>query len=299
MKKIGFIGLGHMGAPMVRNLLQHHFEVQVFDVNPESIQSLTKQGARPATSLTEIAHHSDIIITMLPTGNDVKKVYSGESGLLRSAKPGLLLIDSSTIAVEEARGLHEMAKQVSIKMIDAPVSGGVAAAEKAMLTFMVGGEQEDFERAKPVLESMGKAVIYAGSSGSGQAAKICNNMLLGISMVAVAEAFTLAKKLGLDAQKLFEISSKASGQCWSMTSYCPVPHILPDVPSSHNYQPGFTVAMMLKDLRLSQAAAQHVDAATPLGAEAAALYTLFSNQGASQLDFSAIIKLIEGKTRTE
>lgn len=292
MAKIGFVGLGHMGTPMVRNLLKHKHEVFVFDINTNVIATLTKVGAHAASSLIEISKNSEIIISMLPTGQNVKEVYT--QGLLKNAKPNTLFIDSSTIAVEEARELQKMAANAGMSMIDAPVSGGVAAAEAATLTFMVGGSEENFQRAKPILESMGKAVIHAGSSGNGQAAKICNNMLLGISMIAVSEAFILGKKLGLDPHKLFEISSKASGQCWSMTSYCPVPGIMPNVPASHDYTPGFTTAMMLKDLRLSQNAAQSVGATTALGAEATALYTLFYNQGNSQLDFSAIIKMIEG-----
>lgn len=291
MAKIGFIGLGHMGAPMVRNLLKHQHEVQVFDVVPTAVSILANEGAQPVKSLSEVSKQVEFVITMLPSGQHVKAVYPE---LLKNAKDSLF-IDSSTISVDDARELQKMAAAENISMIDAPVSGGVAAAQAAGLTFMVGGTEKDFQRAKPILECMGKAVIHAGSIGNGQAAKICNNMILGISMIAVSEAFTLGKKLGLDPQKLFEISSKASGQCWSMTSYCPVPDIMPNVPASHDYTPGFTTAMMLKDLRLSQDAAQKAGASTPLGAEATALYTLFYNQGNAQLDFSGIIKMFEAK----
>lgn len=294
MTKIGFIGLGHMGSPMALNLLKHNYQVTVFDLSTEALALLVKSGARAVNSLREISQEADIIITMLPTGEHVQTVCLGEDGLFKHAKPGTLFIDSSSIAVDTAREINQQGTAAGMQVIDAPVSGGVAAAAAGTLTFMVGGTEENFTRAQPILEAMGKAVIHAGAAGNGQAAKICNNMVLGISMIAVSEAFMLGKKLGLDPQKFFEISSRASGQCWSMTSYCPVPGILPNVPSNRDYAPGFTSAMMLKDLRLSQATAQSVGAATPLGAEATALYTLFSNLGNAQLDFSAIIKLIAG-----
>lgn len=293
MTKIGFIGLGHMGAPMARNLLKHSYPVIVFDLSQEALMKMTQAGAQSANSIAELAKNVEIIITMLPTGEHVQKICLGPEGLFSKAKPGTLFIDSSSIAVDTARELNKQAITAGMQMLDAPVSGGVAAAEAGTLTFMVGGSEENFSQAKPILDCMGKAVIHAGISGTGQAAKICNNMILGISMIAVSEAFTLGKKLGLDPQKFYEISSKASGQCWSMTSYCPVPGILPNVPANRDYAPGFTTAMMLKDLRLSQSAAQSVGAATPLGAEATAVYTLFNNKGNSQVDFSAIIKFIE------
>jgi 3-hydroxyisobutyrate dehydrogenase len=292
---IAFIGLGNMGAPMVRNLLKHQHTVQVFDVSSQAVAVLAAAGAKPAKLLSEVVQQVEFVITMLPSGKHVQEVYSGKEGLLAHAKPGTLFIDCSTISVDEARAANQLAQAAGMAMIDAPVSGGTAAAEAATLTFMVGGTEVDFDRAKSILAQMGKAVIHAGPSGNGQAAKICNNMILGISMIAISEAFMLGKKLGLDPQKLFEISSQASGQCWSMTSYCPVPGIMPNVPASRDYKPGFTAAMILKDLRLAQIAAQSVGAATPLGAEAAALYTLFNNQGHAQLDFSGIIRMIEGK----
>lgn len=294
MSKIGFIGLGHMGSPMARNLIKRGHQVSVYDVSQESISSLVQAGAHGTPSLKDLCQAVDIIITMLPTGENVKQVCLEESGLFANAKPGTFFIDCSSIAVDTAREINQLSVHANMQMVDAPVSGGVAAAEAGTLTFMVGGTEENFVRARPVLEAMGKNIIHAGAAGNGQAAKICNNMILGISMIGVSEAFMLGKKLGLDPQKFFDISSRASGQCWSMTNYCPVPGILPNVPASRDYAPGFTSAMMLKDLRLSQTAAQAVGAATPLGAEATALYTLFSNLGYAQLDFSAIIKLIEG-----
>lgn len=295
MAKIAFIGLGHMGARMARNLLKQQHQVHVFDVVNTAVEALAADGAKPARTLREVTEGVDFVITMLPSGKHVIDIYTDKDGVLAHAKPGTLFIDCSTISVDEARELNRLAKAANMSMVDAPVSGGTAAAEAATLTFMVGGSEIDFKHAQPILANMGKAVIHAGPSGNGQAAKICNNMILGISMIAISEAFMLGKKLGLDPQKLFEISSQASGQCWSMTSYCPVPGIMPNVPASRDYAPGFTSAMMLKDLRLAQVAAQSVGAATPLGAEAAALYTLFNNQGNAQLDFSGIIKMIEGK----
>lgn len=294
MTNIGFIGLGHMGSPMARNLLKNGHQVSVYDVSLEAVDSLEQAGAKATQSLNELCQSADIIITMLPTGEHVREVCLGEKGLFANAKPATFFIDSSSIAVDTAREINQQASLAKMQMIDAPVSGGIAAAEAGSLTFMVGSSEENFARAKPILEAMGKNIIHAGPSGNGQAAKICNNMILGITMIGVSEAFMLGKKLGLDPQKFFEISSRASGQCWSMTNYCPVPDILPNVPANRDYAPGFTSAMMLKDLRLSQTAAQTVGAATPLGAEATALYTLFNNLGHSQLDFSAIIKLIEG-----
>jgi len=294
MTSIGFIGLGHMGAPMAHNLVKKGQNVFVFDLNQKAIDHLVQEGAKAVSSLKELSQSVDVIMTMLPTGRDVEAVYAGTDGILRHAKPATLLIDSSTVSVDDARALHQLANKAGMRMIDAPVSGGVAAATAATLTFMVGGDESDFAYAKPILSLMGKAVIHAGPIGNGQAAKVCNNMILGISMIAVSEAFMLGSKLGLDPKKLFEISSQSSGQCWSMTTYCPVSGILPNVPANNDYQPGFTAAMMLKDLRISQMAAQSVGAATPLGAEATALYTLFNNLGHRDLDFSAIIKMIEG-----
>jgi 3-hydroxyisobutyrate dehydrogenase len=222
MANIGFIGLGHMGSPMAHNLLKQGQTLYVFDINNAAVNQLVEDGAKEVASLKALCAATDIIITMLPTGKDVETVYT-QDGILTHARPGTLLIDCSTISVDEARGLHQLATQAQVDMIDAPVSGGVAAATAASLTFMVGGLAQQFERAKPILSLMGKNIIHAGPIGNGQAAKLCNNMILGISMIAISEAFVLGKKLGLDPKKLFEISSQSSGQCWSMTSYCPVP----------------------------------------------------------------------------
>jgi 3-hydroxyisobutyrate dehydrogenase len=237
----------------------------------------------------------DAVVTMLPSGKHVRDVYLGEGGVIASAAENTLLIDSSTIDVETARNVNEAATSVGLDMVDAPVSGGVAGAENAALTFMVGGSEVAFDRAEPLLKTMGKTIIYAGGAGTGQAAKICNNMILGLSMIGVSEAFILAERLNLDAKKLFDIASKASGQCWALTTYCPVPGPVPTSPANRDYQPGFTAEMMLKDLRLSQEASQKVGVATPLGAAATAIYTLYANLGHAKTDFSGIINMIRGE----
>jgi 3-hydroxyisobutyrate dehydrogenase len=294
MATIGFVGLGHMGNPMVRNLLKQGHQVSVYDIDPDAVANLLSQGAQAVKNISEIAEN-EVVISMLQTGQQVQDVCSGEKGLFALAKPGTLFIDCSSIDISATRQLHQEAQAFSMAMIEAPVSGGVAGAEAGSLTFMVGGNEKNFQRAKPILEAMGKNVIHAGPEGTGQAAKICNNMILGISMIAVSEAFNLAEKLGLDAQKLFEIGSNASSQCWAMTHYAPIPGLVPTAPANHGYKPGFASKMMLKDLLLSQAAAKSVGTATPLGAEAAQLYSLFVNQGNADLDFSAIIKFLRGK----
>jgi len=294
MAKIGFIGLGNMGGPMAQNLLKAGHDVKAFDLSADAVAKAKDAGAEIATSASDAAKSVEIVVTMLPAGAHVRSVYLEGDKILDGADEGTLFIDSSTIDVETARAVGEAAASKGLVMVDAPVSGGVMAAEAGTLTFMVGGSEDGFGQAKPVLEKMGKNIFHAGGSGTGQAAKICNNMLLAISMIGTCEAFVLAEKLGLDHQKLFEISSTASGQCWSLTSYCPVPGPVAAAPSNREYQPGFTAAMMLKDLRLSQEAAQGVRASTPLGAEAAQLYSLMESAGKEGLDFSGIIKLIRG-----
>jgi 3-hydroxyisobutyrate dehydrogenase len=249
----------------------------------------------PAADPGEAARNVDAVITMLPAGQHVRAVYLDEKGVIASASAATLLIDCSTIDVDSARIVSAAAKGRALDMVDAPVSGGVAGAAAGTLTFMVGGSDQAFARAEPILKTMGKAIVHAGPSGNGQAAKICNNMMLGIQMISVAEGFALAEKLGLSAAKLFEISSKASGQCWSLTNYCPEPGLVPSAPSNRDYQPGFTAAMMLKDLRLAQQAAASAGAPTPLGAGAAALFALFAGKGREALDFSAIIQMIKGE----
>ncbi|HAE00370.1 MAG TPA: 3-hydroxyisobutyrate dehydrogenase, partial [Rhodospirillaceae bacterium] len=233
---------------------------------------------------------ADVVVTMLPAGPHVLNVYEGT--ILGSAPAGTLLIDCSTIDVETSRIVAKMAADKGYPMVDAPVSGGVGGAEAGTLTFMVGGSEADFARAKPVLEKMGKTIVHCGGAGNGQAAKICNNMMLGIQMISVAEAFVLAEKLGLDHQKLYDVSSKASGQCWSLTTYCPVPGPVPTSPANRDYKPGFAAAMMVKDLRLSQGASKSFQAQTELGARALEMYERFADSGNEGMDFSGIIKMV-------
>ncbi len=293
MSKIGFIGLGHMGAPMVRNLLKAGNEVTVFDLSDEAMQAAAENGAVVAPNANAVAEGADAVFTMLQTGDQVKAVCLEENALFSVMPKNVIYVDCSSIAVDATKTLQQKANELGILMVDAPVSGGVKGAEAATLTFMVGGTDGAFQAAEPLLSKLGKAVIHAGSAGCGQAAKICNNMVLGISMIAVSEAFTLAEKLGLAPEKFFDIASKASGQCWSMTSYCPVPGLMDNVPSNNDYQPGFTSAMMLKDLNLSQSAADGAAVHTPLGEAATKLYEHFVESGHADLDFSAIIKSID------
>jgi 3-hydroxyisobutyrate dehydrogenase len=294
MAKVGFIGLGNMGLPMAQNLLRADFAVTGFDLNAQATEKLAASGGNRANSVADACKDAEVVITMLPEGEQVREVYLGDGGVLAAVAPGTLLIDSSTIDVNTARDVAQAAQSRGLAMVDAPVSGGVAGAEAATLTFMVGGDDDAFERAGPLLEKMGKTIVHAGGAGNGQAAKICNNMILGVSMIVVSEAFLLAEKLGLDAQKLFDISSKSSGQCWSMTSYCPVPGLVPTSPANRDYKAGFTAAMMLKDLKLAQAAARATHATTPLGAGAAAVYERFVEIGDASVDFSGIIRYLRG-----
>ena len=294
MARIGFIGLGNMGLPMALNLLKAGHAVAGFDVSPAQVGKLVAAGGKAAASVAAAVSGVDIVITMLPAGKEVREVYLGANGVLGAAGSGMLLIDSSTIDVASARAVAAAAEKKGLGMLDAPVSGGVGGAQAGTLTFMVGGNADAFARAKPILETMGKNIVHAGGAGNGQAAKICNNMILGVSMIAVSEAFVLAEKLGLDAQKLFDISSKSSGQCWSLTSYCPVPGPVPTSPANRDYQAGFTAAMMLKDLKLSQEAARAGGATTHLGAEATAIYDRFVDGGNAGKDFSGIIRMVRG-----
>ena len=294
MARIGFIGLGNMGGPMVANLLKAGHSLTVFDIAQDHMANAVALGADAARNTTAVLDGAEFAITMLPSGREVGGVYSGADGLIAAAAKDTVLVDCSTIDVGTARRIHAEAARHRLKLLDAPVSGGVAGAAAATLTFMVGGATKVFAEAEPILKCMGKAVIHAGDAGAGQSAKICNNMILGISMIAVCEAFVLAERLGLAPEKLFEISSQSSGQCWSLTSYCPVAGPVASAPSNRDYRPGFTAAMMLKDLRLAQEAAIADGAATPLGAEAAALYGLFVAAGNGQLDFSGIIRMIRG-----
>src|SRR4051794_5906050 len=294
MATIGFIGLGHMGLPMACNLIEARHEVHGFDAATGPVMALADTGGTGAVSIAKAVAEAELVITMLPEGRHVRHVYMDPGGVLASASSGALLVDCSTIDVDTARTLAAAAAARGFAMVDAPVSGGAAGAQAGSLTFMVGGSAPDFERAKPVLADRGKAAIHAGGPGTGQAAKICNNMMLGIQMISVCEAMALARRLGLAVERLHEISSVSSGQCWSLTSYCPVPGPVPGSPANRDYQPGFTTAMMLKDLKLAQAASQAAGACTPLGAQACQLYRLFALNGNEGLDFSAIIKMIEG-----
>ncbi len=294
MATIGFIGLGNMGLPMAQNLLKAGHKVQGFDVGKTQIDALAVSGGNAAASVKAAVSGAEVVVTMLPAGQHVRDVYTGADGVLSAAGSNTLLIDSSTIDVESARAVAAAAEKKGLAMLDAPVSGGTGGAQAGTLTFMVGGSDAGFERAKPILEKMGKTIVHAGGAGNGQAAKICNNMILGISMIAVSEAFVLAEKLGLDAQKLFDISSKSSGQCWSMTTYCPAPGIVPSSPANRDYKAGFTAAMMLKDLKLAQDAAKAAHAKTPLGADAESIYASYVDSGEGARDFSGVIRFIRG-----
>jgi len=294
MASVGFIGLGNMGGPMAVNLVKAGHDVRGFDLSDEAKARLSEAGGAACASAREAVEGAEVVVTMLPAGRHVEAVYLGDDGLIAAAAAGTLFIDSSTIDVATARKVAEAAEAAGMAMIDAPVSGGVGGATAGTLTFMVGGPDTAFEQAKSYLEVMGKTVVHAGGPGNGQAAKICNNMILGISMIGVSEAFVLAEKLGLDHQKLFDIASTASGQCWSLTTYCPVPGPVPTSPANRDYQAGFTAAMMLKDLKLAQDAANASGATTPLGAEAAQIYSLFEGNGNGEMDFSGIVRFLRG-----
>lgn len=295
MGKIAFIGLGNMGSGMCANLCKAGMDISAYDLSPAAMDRAAQAGAGVAASAEEAAAGADLVVTMLPAGSHVLDVYFDTGRVARAVAPEALFIDCSTIAVEDAREAHRLAAQAGFSMLDAPVSGGVAAAEAGSLTFMVGGEAQDFARAEPVLAAMGKNIFHAGGAGNGQAAKIANNMLLGVSMIATCEAFNLAEKLGLDAQTFFDISSKASGQCWSMTSYCPAPGPVPTAPSNRDYQPGFSVAMMLKDLKLAMGAAESAKAATDFGKAAEAAYQALADDGHGSRDFSVPMLKLKGQ----
>jgi 3-hydroxyisobutyrate dehydrogenase len=291
MAKVAFIGLGHMGGGMAPNLAKAGHDVRAFDLSEEALNRAAERGCTAAASAAEACAEADAVITMLPAGKHVAEVFRGT--VFTAAPKTAILIDCSTIDVDTAKTLEDEAAFAGFTMVDAPVSGGIAAAEGGTLTFMVGGSDEGFEKARPFLEKMGKAVIHAGGPGAGQAAKICNNMLLGATMAATCEAFVLAEKLGLKPQTFFDISSKASGQSWSMTSYCPVPGVGPETPADRGYEGGFAAALMLKDLKLAMEAAQGTGAYTPMGGEAEELYQRFVNLGGGSKDFSALIKMID------
>lgn len=294
MVDVAFIGLGNMGGPMAANLVKAGHAVRGFDLSDAARAAAQQAGVIVVDSPTDAVQGAKAIVSMLPAGKHVRQVYTGKDGLIAKLPKGTLIIDSSTIDVDSARAVASEAESAGVMMVDAPVSGGVAAAAAGTLTFMVGGADAGFAAAKPILEGMGKNIFHAGAAGAGQAAKICNNMSLGIQMVATCEAFALAEKLGLDPQKLFEISAVSSGQCWSLTSYCPVPGPVPTSPANRDYQPGFAGAMMLKDLKLAQEAAASAGAATPLGALTESLFAMYVNAGHADADFSGIIRMIRG-----
>ncbi|WP_337190511.1 3-hydroxyisobutyrate dehydrogenase [Tsuneonella aeria] len=288
--KIAFIGLGNMGGGMAANLVKAGHEVRAFDLSQDALDRAGEHGCTTAASVAEAVTDADAVVSMLPNGQIVLSAYTGE--VFGAASGGAILLDCSTIDVATAREVAEQARQHGYEMVDAPVSGGIAAANGGTLTFMVGGSDEAFARAEPILQAMGKAVIHAGASGNGQAAKICNNMLLGIHMIGTCEAFAMAQKLGLDPQTFYDISSVSSGQCWSMTSYCPVPGVGPQSPADNGYQGGFAAALMLKDLRLAIEAAETADAPVPMGQRARALYEDFVGAGNGGQDFSGIIRTL-------
>ncbi len=293
MTTIAFIGLGNMGGPMAANLVKAGHAVVGYDLSAASMAAAREAGVATEPSAVAAVRDADadVVITMLPAGRHVRTVWSE---LLPVAKEGALFIDCSTVDVESARAVHAMAEQAGLAALDAPVSGGTGGAKAGTLTFMAGGTDQAFAAGRPILEKMGKKIVHCGGAGAGQAAKICNNMILGVSMIAVGEAFVLAEKLGLSHQALFDVASTSSGQCWSLTSYCPVPGPVPTSPANTGYKPGFAADLMLKDLKLAQEAAGGAGAATPLGASAAQLYALFQAAGHGGEDFSAIINFIRG-----
>jgi len=296
MAHTAFIGVGNMGGPMARNLAKSGQEVKAFDVSPAAMQGIADQDLVPTQSVTAAVEGAGAVVTMLPEGKQVKAAYLEEGGIFDSAEPGTLFIDCSTIDVATAREVSTAAKMRGFRMIDAPVSGGTVGADAATLTFMVGGEGADVEEARPQLEKMGKLVVHCGGSGNGQAAKICNNMIGGITMIAVSEAFCLGKRLGLEADVLQQVVANSSGSCVAVTDYLPVPGPTPKSPANFNFKPGFMTKLMLKDMRLSQMAAVETGQPSPLGAQAAMLYAMAEQEGLGDLDFSAIIKLFQKGT---
>ena len=295
MATIAFLGLGNMGGPMARNLVAAGHQVHGFDPSEGARQAASDGGVEIAESAAAACAAAEVVFTMLPAGSHVREAYLGEGGILASTPPGALFIESSTIDVASARAVHEASEAAGFFMVDAPVSGGVAGAEAGTLTMMVGGSDASFAKAQPFLDVVGGKVVHAGQPGNGQVAKVCNNMMLGISMLAVCESFSLGEKLGLDPKTLFEISSASSGSCWAMLNHHPLPGIVPTAAANRDYKPGFAAAMMHKDLKLAQEAAALADCATPIGAEAAQLYSLFVAAGHGHLDYSAIVRMIQGK----
>lgn len=298
-KKIAFIGLGHMGGPMAANLVKAGHSVSGFDLAPEALDQARTVGIEVAESAAAAAAGADVVITMLPAGRHVLGAYQGEDGLLAVAGPGTIFLECSTIAVEDARAAHELAVAAGHRALDAPVSGGVTGAENGTLTFMVGGSADDFTEAEPILAAMGGRIVHCGGPGAGQAAKVCNNMILGISMIAVSEAFVLGEKLGLSNQALFDVASAASGQCWALTTNCPVPGPVPASPANRDYQPGFAGALMAKDLGLAVQALASTGVQSRLGSLAEEIYRQFAEGEGAGRDFSAIINEIRANSSVE
>lgn len=294
MAKIGFIGLGNMGLPMARNLLKAGHEVTGFDLSEAALSALTEAGGKAATDPAGAVASAEIVVTALPAARHVKGVYCGQGGILDTAPKGAIFIDCSTIDTASAREVIAEAEERGQMMVDSPMSGGIGGATAGTLTFMVGGSDAAFAAAKPALEAMGKNIFHAGGPGAGSAAKICNNMMLAIQMIAVSEGFSLAERLGLDAQKLYDISSTATASCWSLNNYCPAPGPVPTAPSNRGYQPGFSAELMLKDLRIAMEAAQAAGAPTPLGAHATQIYGMMDLAGRSDRDFSGVIEFLNG-----
>ena len=295
MATIAFIGLGNMGGPMAANLVKAGHQVIGFDVVPTSCDAARAEGVSVATSGIEAVKNAEIVVTMLPAGKHVISVWSEIAPAIAS---GALLVDCSTVDVESARRAHAIAAEFNLRSLDAPVSGGTVGAKAATLTFMVGGSEQAFATGQPVLAQMGRRVVHCGDAGAGQAAKICNNMILGITMIGISEAFVLAEKLGLSHQALFDVASTSSGSCWALTTHCPVPGPVPTSAANNGYKPGFATDLMLKDLRLSQQAALASGASTPLGAEAAQIYGLFQAGGHGGEDYSAVINFLRGQAST-
>ncbi len=290
---IAFIGLGNMGSPMAKNLLKKGYQVTVYDLNKEAIAALKTAGAETAGQATEAVKNADVVISMLPNGAIVKSLYTGKDGLISHLKDNVLVIDSSTIAADDARYVAKACEMKGIAMVDAPVSGGVAAAQAGTLTFICGGDPKHFDQAKPILEAMGKNIFHAGASGAGQVAKICNNMLLAIHMIGTAEALNMGVQQGLDPTVMSEIMKASSGNNWSLQVYNPYPGVMPNVPASHGYQGGFMVSLMSKDLGLSQELAAKSQSATPMGALATQLYQIHQASGSANKDFSSILEMLK------
>ncbi|MEO0428893.1 MAG: 3-hydroxyisobutyrate dehydrogenase [Pseudomonadota bacterium] len=295
MARIGFVGLGNMGLPMAKNLVAAGHEVTGFDLSPDAVAALEAAGGASAGTAAEAAAGREIVVSALPAARHVMAVYLGGDGILAAAATGTVFIDTSTIDVVSARKVSVAAAEAGHLMVDSPMSGGVGGAEAGTLTFMVGGSDAAFAAARPALEAMGKNIFHAGDAGAGAAAKICNNMMLAIQMIAVSEGFNLAERLGLEASKLYEISSTATARCWSLNDYCPAPGPQPNAPSNREYKPGFAAALMLKDLRIAMEAATGAAAHVPLGAHATQLYTMMETAGMADRDFSAIIKLLRAE----